>query len=343
MAKFVYRPWGRPSWLLKNSGKTEWIAVACLGTEKRSVDSMVQLAPYCNKIHALEIVDPLVFDIKEKASIVEQNFQFISNNTACPIERNKHHLKASLDEIEAICNGLVLESQNIVLDITAFPKRWFFPIIRELIQNERVTNLHVVYTKGSDYATILSENPETLRVIHGFPSIDGRTEHDFAFVGVGFHTQSMISMFGSDNAKSLQMLFPFPPGPPSTQKNWRFVQQVERIIQRDENLDEQFDPIKYIHTDANDISQVFDIMRMKTDNGLKTSMMAPYGPKTFSLAMCLFAIAADEKGRADIPIFYAQPQRYATDYTKSTSLVGGQPDTWSYALKHEGKVLYAFE
>lgn len=340
MTEIKYRPWGRPEWLTSSWEQSGWVVIGCLGTEKRSAQSISRVGQLCNKIHLIEIVDPLNFDDFYRASIIADNLRHIQSRTAAKTEHQALHLKSSLDDIEQLCDEIASEAPNIVLDITSFPKRWFFPMVRELLQHKNVANLQIAYTKGAGYAPVLSENPETLRVIHGFPCLDGRTEHDLAFVGVGFHTQGMVSMFGSDNAKSLQMLFPFPPGPPSTKKNWRFVQQVERIIQRDENLDEQLDPIKFIHTDANDISHVFDIMRIKTDNGRKTSMMAPYGPKSFSLAMCLFSIAADGQGRPDIPVFYAQPQRYATDYTKSAAIVAGKTDTWSYAVKHKNQNLY---
>ena len=42
--------------------------------------------------------------------------------------------------------------------------------------------------------------------------IEGRTEHEFAFIGAGFHSMNMMTMFGEDRPKELQLLFPLPPG-----------------------------------------------------------------------------------------------------------------------------------
>lgn len=77
-----------------------------------------------------------------------------------------------------------------------------------------------------------------------------------------------------------------------------------------------------------------------TDNGLLTSAIAPYGPKTVSLAMCLFSLAVAKLGLPRVPVYYAQPLRYALDYTEGVGQVGDAPSTTAYSLRLSGRDLY---
>ena len=340
MQDFTFRPWGRPDWLMSKSRVENWVAIACLATEERSVLSALEVSKYAKHILIIQINDPSPALDGLHLEAYRENKAFFERNCTIDYSISEFDLKASLDQIRSIVNEAGKKSSNVIVDITSFPKRWFFPIMRFLVNNTKIKNLKVIYTRGAKYAHVLSENPETLRVIPSFVSVDNRTDHDYAFVGVGFHTHSMVTMFGSDNAKSLQMLFPFPPGPPNTNRNWRFAQQIERIVQRDDNLVQGLDPINYLYLDAKDVSQVFDAMKMTTDGGSRTSIMAPYGPKTFSLAMCLFALAVEKSEKPEVPVFYSQPQRYAVNYTESVARFGDVIDSWCYAVKYQGKFIY---
>ncbi len=340
MSTFTYRPWGRPDWLIGKTSIKGWVALTCLGTEQRSIKSAAYLSAHCDQLFVVKISDPLPSVDDSEAAAYDANIRDLQGSAKCPFNIYSEELKSSIDTIEAIVSEAVNRSPNIIFDITSFPKRWFFPIVRLLLESDDVKNLMIVYTKGDRHAVTLSENPEVLRVLPGFLSLDERSEHDFAFVGVGFHTHSMLMMFGEDKAKSLQMLFPFPPGPPGIRRNWKFAQQVERIVQKDETLPDRLDPIRYVPLEAIDVGQVFDALNMITNGGRKTSVMAPYGPKTFSLGMCLFALAAEQADRPEIPVFYSQPQRYAVDYTSAAAYVDGRLDSWAYAVKFNGKNLY---
>ena len=90
-----------------------------------------------------------------------------------------------------------------------------------------------------------------------------------------------------------------------------------------------------------DCPQIFDALLEMTNDAKDTAAIAPYGPKTQSLAMCLFAIAAASAGRPRVPVFYAQPHRYALDYSTGIKLKNGKPDIVAYCLKLAGGNLYA--
>lgn len=342
MNDFSFRPWGRPSWLKPRFKVQNWCVLACFGTEKRSVKSAVSLVEEGDSLIMVRIDDPLngtsVED--EKRQTAYKKNQAILDSSGIEMTIVQDELKASLDRISDICQQASDMSENVILDITSFPKRWFFPMLRYLIDDARILNLQVAYTRGDVHAKSLSEDPEMLRELPTFVSLEDRTNHDLAFVGVGFHTHSLLELFGEDKSKSLRLLFPFPPGPPGIHRNWKFVQEVEMKVQKDESLSDGNEPISYLHLDATDVSQAFDALKIVTENGSKTSIMAPYGPKSFSLAMCLFAIAAERAGQPDIPMWYSQPQKYAIDYTEDAAYRLGQLDSWSYGIKRSSKFLY---
>ena len=343
MQSFKFRPWGRPSWLRSKYSEDKWSYIACHGTEKRSVKSIAHSATASDEVFLIRIDDPLLGQLDEqmdRKKAYYENLTIIINRCPATINQIRKPLKASLDTIRKICDRAAAASENVVLDITSLPKRWFFPMVRFLVQNVAVKNLQVIYTKGDIHAETLSENPETLRVLPTFMSENDRGDHDFAFVGVGFHPHRLMQLFGDDKAQSLQLLFPFPPGPPGIHRNWKFVQEVEMKVHKDDSLLEGSDPISYLHLDSVDVSQTFDAIKIVTEGGEKTSVMAPYGPKPFSLAMCLFAIASEQAGKVDVPVYYSQPQKYAIDYTSDVAVAHSALDSWAYAVKKSGKYIY---
>ncbi|WP_139329165.1 hypothetical protein [Roseovarius nanhaiticus] len=305
--------------------------------------SAVDIAKAEDFVFLVRIDDPNIGpeqEYNERVQVLSDNLKYFQENCECGYEVRSGDLKASIDLIRKICDEAIDKSDSIILDITSFPKRWFFPMVRHLVSNGRVKNLQVVYTKGNGHAESLSENPEILRVLPTFVDDDDRSDHDFAFVGVGFHTHGMLQLFGADKTMSLQLLFPFPPGPPGIQRNWKFVQEVEMKVHKEDGHTSSPDPIAYLHLDSIDVSQAFDAMKIVTEAGERTSVMAPYGPKTFSLAMCLFALACERAGKGDVPVYYSQPQKYTIEYTKDVCLRNGTLDNWAYAIKRAGTYVY---
>lgn len=339
MSNVIFRPWGDVNWLIAKHRSENWAAIACCATETRSVDSILALSKIAKWMSVVSIWDPDPLDDEEQERALSSAFRRLSEQIKCPYSAHSGELKASLDTVREIVDEAVKVSGDIILDITSFPKRWFFPMVRFLCDNAKVQNLIVVYTLGDGYADQISENYEVLRPIQGFPSIEGRTDHDLAFVGVGFHSSNMLTMFGDDHPRALRLLFPFPPGPPGLKRNWRFVQHVDRALRFDEEL-QVLRPMEHLQLSALDVSQAFDALRLLSDRGTRTSLMAPYGPKPISLAMCLFAVLVEQSGLPEVPVYYSQPQRYHLNYTSSSKKRAGKLDTLAYSIKHNGKISY---
>ena len=114
-----------------------------------------------------------------------------------------------------------------------------------------------------------------------------------------------------------------------------FVKQIEELMQK-----EQIEPPDRVHINMYDCPQVFEALCDMTNNGYQTAAIAPYGPKTVSLAMCLFSLAVAAAGRPRVPVYYAQPRRYTLDYTRGTRMRGNAPDVTGYCLRLAGRDLY---
>ncbi len=95
-----------------------------------------------------------------------------------------------------------------------------------------------------------------------------------------------------------------------------------------------------LHLGALDLPQNFNALKRVTDNGSRTSLVAPYGPKPVSLAMCLFALAAESAGKPEVPAYYAQPTRYALDYTTGIHANTQGPIVYGYPTRLNTRELY---
>lgn len=337
----AYRPWGPTNWLLEKLGTPTYSVFGCLGPEKRSAASLGNLISRAEAFTLVKLFDIEPIDAEAERSALDASEAAFQETWGKSYFCAESRLDASLDDIDSTIEEAVSKSKDIILDISSMPKRWFFYIVRQLYLNAEVRNLICVYTSGSKYAATLSENPEAMRALPGFAATIEQVEYEYAFIGIGFQALSMFPLFGDRRTKHVHMLFPFPPGPPGISKNWEFVEQLERQVATDSPPPTHKDRIVFDQVSAHDVSQAFDAMISITDHANHPALLAPYGPKPISLAMCLFALAADEANKSDVPAFYTQPKRYDLNYTKNAALTESGIETWAYALKLDGKQLYS--
>lgn len=245
-------------------------------------------------------------------------------------------LVSDLDTITDIV-GTVADTgtASLMIDLTSMPKHWFFPLIRAALAEPRLRDIVVTYTSGIGYADSLSENISPLRVLPSFSGGEARGRHGSLIIGIGFEPTGLDSLLAEQASDAIRLIFPFPPGPPGHHRNWMFVKHIEELTSKN-----QIEPPDRVHIHMYDCPQIFDALSEMTDGGRTTSAIAPYGPKTVSLAMCLFALAAEAARRPEIPVYYAQPLRYALDYTAGAALRGDRPDAVGYCLRLAGRNLY---
>jgi hypothetical protein len=328
-----FRPWGHFSWVEEKLQERDWCLIGCLATEDRFITAADLTKRSFNLLNSLfvEVID----EGTEYRETVRNKNAVNSNELEAILGAGYGFKQIGLLSSPAILKREVEDfiersNGNIILDISCFPKRFFFPILKTLLKSEAVINLSVCYTVPDYYYDgQLAEDPLAWSHIPRFQSCtntDKKTEN--AIVGVGFISLGLPSLLKNDYSDAkVTLLFPFPPGPPNYQRTWEFVREIESFYPLD-------DPRQIIRVDVKDISGCYDHLLGITNDGEESSILAPYGPKTQSLAMALFAI------NYDCSVFYTQPKQYHPEYSSGVKTVNGVPETYMYCIKLNGSKLY---
>lgn len=317
-----YRPWGDLKWLLSKMKPCKYDYYGCISTEERCLETFRQLSSndLISEHRFLEIID-LVDTDEHKANrskLANQYRQLVKNesiyqyNLLCPIGELSKDIISFIDNSEG----------KLILDITSFPKRFFFPLVKIIMRSEKIKTLIITYSTPEKYCDgALSENPMDWSHIPMFDSDDPDVQYDMAVIGAGFMPLGLSSLF-KDKFKELELrlLFPFPPGAPFFQRTWKFIEDM--------GVSPKVDFKKIIRIDALNVSDTFDMI-CALSNGNKGILMAPYGPKTMSLAMCLYACLTDS------PVYYTQPTAYNPKYSEGISACYG------YCVKLNGINLFS--
>ncbi|MSM39442.1 MAG: hypothetical protein GJT30_07465 [Geobacter sp.] len=311
----------------------EWDFIGCHSTERRCVGalSVLELKNKTRNKRLFRVVDPpSQYSARSQTLLADTRTEFgrnIVDTDICelPLFTDISALTAQVSDFIAHSCG------KIIVDISSFPKRFFFPIVKLLINNVQVTDLIATYTFPATHSGFfLAENPESWLNIPMFgPNNYPDIEADYAVVGVGYHTYGLPELLKNEYSKSrVKLLFPFPPGPPSYQRSWDFIREIEKYY-----------PLKnknqIVRVDAHDVSDTYSYICSITNNGEASSVMAPYGPKPMSLAMCIYATLTNS------PVYYTQPRIYNPDYCVGIRIANGIPDISSYCIKIHGKMLYS--
>jgi hypothetical protein len=317
----AFKPWGELDWLLSKTTQKEFDLIACLSTEERCTNaySILYNEGALKNIKFLEVIDPT--DSSTHIDLREKNKTIISLPHQLFIEQ--HKLLEPVDIIVKSVHSFINSSNgNIILDISAFPKRFFFPITKVLFKSEKVNNLIITCSTPLEYTKEnLSEDPQTWAHIPTFTPDDPDQKFDIAIVGIGFMPLGLPQLL-KDKYSSLQVkfFFPFPPGPPTYQRTWAFVNHM--------NTSTRVDTRSIYRIDSLDLSENFEIIKGLANKGEKNVLFAPYGPKTMSLAMCLYACLTKSA------VFYTQPTTYNPLYSTGTGKCFG------YIIKQGGRSLY---
>jgi hypothetical protein len=330
-----FRPWGQLSWLVGKLPLANWSFLGTLGTEDRCTAAYLQLAPTIGFKRLLKILDPHIAE----AAMFHQRFAemqaVFGQGGAAAADIIEANLLQNIDRVSEIAEAFKNNSEGkIVLDISSMPKRWFFPIMRFLSLDPDVRDLIVCYSVAGRYGVQLSSDPLPLGPLPTFDQPRAEMHYDDLVVGVGFAPLGLKDLFEA-NIEKIRYLFPFPPGPPNYFRNWEFLRSLESEV---ENRNLRTEDRWQVHT--YDVPDAFEALCRITNRGDRTCALAPLGPKTHSLAMCLFALALERAGRQPAHVYYTQPRRYALDYSVGTALYDGASDIKAYCVKLDGRHLY---
>lgn len=322
-----FRPWGELNWLLSKLPKEKWDLIGCLSVEDRFIGTLLSLekTDQINRSLFLKVIDPPSKETSIIQSKLLANQSKLKAATKSSYQIEEHELLEPYKNIVDSINGFLKESDgNIIVDISTFPKRFFFPLVKRLMQRN-LKNLIVTYTTAKKYCSDeLSGNPHSWDHLPLFMPVEvPEPKVDVAIVGVGFMPFALPDLLLSTyNATPVKFLFPFPPGPPNYQRTWDFMRKIEKSF--------TFKPIdNIIRIDSNNMPDAFEYITQETDGGNKNPLFAPYGPKPISLAMCIYATLKDS------PVYYTQPTHYHPDYSS------GIKDTFGYSIILNEHKLYS--
>lgn len=334
----MFRPVGQIDWIFDKLPQENWALLGCHGTEERcsTAGKALALRNRLSSADYITVQDPPSRYSDQTATCLQTTLREL--NQLPNTNYFEADLLGSLDGVIARVDGMIDAGKiDIVLDISSFPKRFFFLILKRLLLDKRVRNLVATYTAPRAYAngdeSPLSEQNATLNYLPGFqpmqsPYVPRRLIASVGYVVLGL---SQIVQEAKSQHVEVDLLFPFPPGPPSYQRNWRFVLDTFGFDgAHDANI---------LRIDGLDVSETYNRLLSLTSNGNTNAWLAPFGPKPVSLAIALFGIYHGA------PIYYTQPSIYRPDYSSGvgifTSSNGEKKDAcYAYPIRLSSRDLY---
>lgn len=328
-----YRPWGPIEWTLSLSSPKRWHFIGAIGTEERSLCawSYMRTLGVINSESFAQIhdVDSEKYRERNRIALDCRRTELISHggslNSICTF-----NLMDELFQIMAYARKTENTKASIVLDITSLPKRFFFPILKVLVNNPDVLNLLVTYTTPECYAddAPLYEDIESWKNIPGFGG-SGSNKPEQWVVSVGFLVESLRREIKDNPGHQVKLLIPFPAPLAALRRTWKSISELEESYENHH----QFEKFR---VDTLDMSAAFDRIYSLANNPPKRLVFAPFGPKPTAAAICLYAMQRDEISS----VLYPQPTVYHPDYSKG--IRNGTPATAvsAYWVKHEGEFLY---
>jgi hypothetical protein len=221
---------------------------------------------------------------------------------------------------------------HIIIDISTLPKRFFYPIIKEVLRKTKNNTVIATYTRPETYDRTkpLAIDPGPWKSLPGFQESFPDHKKKTLIVGLGYEPLGLPQILrdGEFPQDRVRLLFPFPATPSGYLRNWEFVR----------NLDSEVGPYSHkpIRVNGYDVSAIFDLILECTDQANEPAVFAPYGTKPMSLAMCLYACSHSE----NTDVYYTQPKSYNPQYSTGIRMVNGEPDIFAYCIRLDGKDLY---
>jgi hypothetical protein len=235
-------------------------------------------------------------------------------------------LAESYQLLETIDDYVAASAGSVVLDISSMPKRFFFPIVRKLLGSKTIRDFAVTYTHGErHFLGSLAEDPEPAAHLPLFAPSYPEKDPQLLAIGLGLQPLGLPEILEDSSAvPNVQLFFPFPAAPENVRRIWEFVRIVADrlpagVMQREP-----------VFVAPHDCAFAFEQLLQATENGRLRTILAPFGPKPISLAMCLYACAADA------PAYYTQPRIYNPQYSTGVRIERGEPATYVYFVRLSG-------
>jgi len=236
-------------------------------------------------------------------------------------------LLSNVSEAYSAIDAVLTGATSVVLDISAMPKRFFFLILKQLLQKEALQNIVVCYTTAGAYPEgALTQDARPIDALPGFARI---TEGGLPtlIVSVGYVAFDINELIRQARISNVKFLFPFPPGSPAFRRNWRLMHQLIPDMGPPLEI-----AIRRIH--ALDTFEVLDWLRDFGSSAQGIVDMVPLGPKPHALAMALAYNALGEAAQ----VLYPQPTTYRSDYSLGIGkATDGLDAVTAYCLRKDGR------
>jgi len=345
---FSYKPWGNIDWITNKLAHIEqWGFLGNISTEERSLCAWRWLKGNRKlinyemwKINDITTPPSPFKEITNEQYVIREK-EYFRNGGQKPLEFSL--LESDEKASEYFRMFIEKTKGDIIIDISTMPKRWFFPIIKECIENEEVKNLLVTYTVAKFYSKNQGEDPMAWKYFPSFGELPEREIIEKIFIiSAGYQPLSLPEWISQQESPKIYILFPFPASISGYTRAWDFVRTVEIDCYPDE-FDYQpikRDNFKIKFVSGYDLPVIYDTISeiIELENGKesrKEPILIPYGPKPVSLA---FAILSSQ---LHFPVGYTQPMYYNPYYSKGFEETENEvPKTISYLLKESGKILY---
>jgi len=332
-----YRPSGPLRWVIERlPSRTKWDLVGALAAEERANSVAFELASVhrLGSARFLRIADePSEFTAPTRQAC-DRNLKILTESLSEEPSVLDMELFSDIDELENLFDKLdELIGENVVLDITSLPKRFFFYLVRRLRSDVSVKNLLVTYTLPVGYGKKMHKNPGGWTPLPSYGSEDSTSDKPMLVIAVGYHHLKLFELIRDRTPKPVRLLMPFPSMPPGFAQNWEFVRYIQ-----DQGV--EFAPRDIRRVDPFSLSLAFDHLRAQC-NGHETELiLAPFGPKPISLAMALYALAREEVG-LPVTVGYTQPMAYSHEYSHGVRRErDSKPLVHTYCVKLDGNLLY---
>lgn len=346
---FEIRPYGNLRWILgKLPSNQPWTVIGCLSPEDRCLASakeilrfspsskcvFLELAPSKSSKTYDDVSTKIEYNRQRSLIELAGSIEF-HRNRPLPLHSDDHH-----DVIEAVQELVDQCRGKVIVDISAMPKRWFFPLIRELVYSDAVETLVATYAKPEGYGKKLSHDAEPWEPLPGYLHSSPGNAESIAIIGVGYDPMNLHAFLDGKSTSriSLKLFLPFPSLHPGFRSNWEFIRSLV--------ADWKGETPEIIRVPTDDVSLAFDCLKQQSMKGRVESLsLSPFGPKPLSLAMCLLGIARERDGEPEwqTEIGYTQPNAYAADYSKGVAKNDSIPVVNAYCLRLRGRCLYSID
>ena len=275
--------------------------------DRKTLKNWIELKNYAEKYDLNIGETPIQYKMSLRAEIVSS----LKNDIQTIISK---HISKSSD-------------RRIILDLTCMPSYFAFQFIRNIINDEKVSDLLVLYTKPGDYPP----EEETLKISPfdnskpDFLPFFGKRKQKFEkfnwIVGLGFDYDSVKNAERIREVIDIEyenFIIPFPGYKP---------EYVIRTMKKNRDLIGVKKDFKY--APADNPFRTYNVIKELVKNN-KKFILSTFGPKPLSLGFCLAAI------KFNLPIIHVQ----ATNYNPNFST--GSGNTYLYWIKYNGKVWWEY-